>query len=169
LQKWPVALATVKTMKIPSLLVVAGFAIGLALPTFAQQKDTVDPKIIEQLREEDKNFEEEYNKHDATVVTTLYTEEAVFETPNGTFNGREAIEGLYQKVYFERNHSKDHITTVGEITEAGDETRAIGVWSDTFEEIGTIHANGTYLWVLVHDGDSWKISKSRFEITNEEH
>src|SRR5438876_8305394 len=37
-----------ETMKIRLLLALAGFAIGFVLPTFAQQKDTVDPRIIQQ-------------------------------------------------------------------------------------------------------------------------
>jgi ketosteroid isomerase-like protein len=155
-------------MKIRLVVALAGLAITFTAPVFAQQKDTVDPQITEQVRALAK-YDEAFNRNDANAVTTLYTEDAVFETPNGTFSGREDIEGLYRKIYFERNHSKDHLTTVGEITEAGDETRATGTWSDTFEEIGTIHANGTYSWVLIHDGDSWKIRKSTFDISNERH
>jgi hypothetical protein len=34
-------------MKIRCLLALVGSAIGFALPTFAQQKDTVDPQIAE--------------------------------------------------------------------------------------------------------------------------
>jgi hypothetical protein len=37
------------TMKIHHLLVIVGMAIGFALPAFAQQKDTVDPQVSEQL------------------------------------------------------------------------------------------------------------------------
>jgi len=60
-------------MKVRLLLALVGLAISLPFPTFAQQKDTVDPKIIEQLREEDKNFEEAYNKHDAAALAAFYT------------------------------------------------------------------------------------------------
>ena len=35
-------------MKIRSLLALAGLAISFAVPTFAQQKDTVDPRIAQQ-------------------------------------------------------------------------------------------------------------------------
>jgi hypothetical protein len=37
-------------MKIRLLLALAGLAIGFAVPTFAQQKDTPDPKIAQQIR-----------------------------------------------------------------------------------------------------------------------
>src|SRR5271165_6863154 len=81
-----------ETMKIRLVVALAGLAIGFNLPTFAQQKDTVDPKIVEQLREEDKNFEEAYNKHDAAAIAALFTDDAVLVTPHGTFTGRAAIE-----------------------------------------------------------------------------
>jgi hypothetical protein len=37
-------------MKTRSLLILAGLAISFALPTLAQQKDTVDPKTDQQIR-----------------------------------------------------------------------------------------------------------------------
>jgi ketosteroid isomerase-like protein len=83
-------------MKIRLPLALVSSAISFALSAFAQQKDTVDPKIIEQLQEEDKNFEEAYNKHDAAAIAALFTEEAVLVTPHGTFTGRAAIEKKYE-------------------------------------------------------------------------
>jgi hypothetical protein len=58
-------------MKIRLVVALVGLAISFAAPTFAQQKDTVDPQVVEQLREEDKNFEEAYNKHDAAAIASL--------------------------------------------------------------------------------------------------
>ena len=63
-------------------------------------------------------------------------------------------------------HSKNVLTVVNKLdSTSGDEVRATGTWSDTFEEAGTIHANGNYAWVLVHEGDTWRIRKSIFDIT----
>jgi len=103
-------------MKIHCLLALAGIAIGLILPTFAQQKDTVDPKIIEQLQEEDKNFEEAYNKHDAAAIAALFTDEAVLVTPHGTFTGRAAIEKKYEQEDFETYNGSDMVSTTERIT-----------------------------------------------------
>ena len=36
-------------MKIPLAVALVGFVISFAVPAFAQQKETVDPQIIEQL------------------------------------------------------------------------------------------------------------------------
>src|ERR1700733_7160481 len=126
-------------MKIHCLLALAGLEIGFTVPTVAQQKDTVDPQIAEEARALAAKYDDAFNRNDAAAVAALYTEDAVFETPNGTFTSREDIEGLYRKIYFERNHSKDHVTTVDEVPGADDDIRASGAGMDTFEEIGTIH------------------------------
>ena len=62
-------------MKIRLLLALAGFAIGFALPTFAQ--DTVDPKTVQEIRALTAKFNEAFNKHDPAAVAALYTEDAV--------------------------------------------------------------------------------------------
>jgi ketosteroid isomerase-like protein len=51
-----------------------------------------------------------FNKNDAPAVAALYNEDAVFETPSGTFIGRQAIEKEYAKNYFEEHHSTDLVT-----------------------------------------------------------
>jgi hypothetical protein len=62
----------------PLVVLLLVSVIGISAPSFAQRKDTVDPKIVEQLQEEDKNFEEAYNKHDAAAVAALFTDDAVW-------------------------------------------------------------------------------------------
>jgi uncharacterized protein (TIGR02246 family) len=107
-------------------------------------------------------------RDDAAAVATLYTEDAVFKTPNGTFNGRQVIEELFAKHYFEESHSRNAVTTVKKVIADGNEVRATGTWSDTFEgaSSGTLNADGTFSWVLVQEGDTWRIRGSTFEITN---
>ena len=63
------------------------------------------------------------------------------------------------------------VTVVNEAIAAGNEVHAAGTWSDTFEEpsTGTIHAEGTYSWVLLHEGDTWRIRESTYDITNMRH
>jgi ketosteroid isomerase-like protein len=48
------------------------------LPTFAQQKDTVDPKLAQQIRALAAKFDEAYNKNDAATVAAPYTDDAVY-------------------------------------------------------------------------------------------
>jgi ketosteroid isomerase-like protein len=84
-------------MKLHLIIALAGSAIGLTLPAFAQQKDTVNPKIAQQIRALASKYDAAFNRDDAAAVATLYTEDVVFKTPNGTFNGRQAIEELFAK------------------------------------------------------------------------
>ena len=158
-------------MKMRLLLALVGLAVSFAPPAFAQPKDKVDPETARQVRALASNYDAAFNRQDAVTVAGLYAEDAVFNTPEGTFQGRQAIEELYAKHYFGEVHSKNVVTVVNEAIAAGNEVRVIGTWSDTFEEpsTGTIHAEGTYSWVLVHDVDTWRIRKSTYDITNMRH
>jgi hypothetical protein len=69
-------------MKIRLLGVLVGFVVGFASPTFAQQKDTVDPKVDEQIGALAVKFDAAINKHDAAAVAALYTENGI--NPWGT-------------------------------------------------------------------------------------
>jgi hypothetical protein len=73
-------------------------------------------------------------------------------TPHGTLSGRQAIAKDYAERVFQRYQCHNYIRK-------GDRVSATGTWSDTFEEIGTIDADNTYSWALVHEGDTWKIRR----------
>jgi len=156
------------TMKIRLLLTFVELALGFVSPSFAEQEDKVDPQIAVQIRALASKYDAAFNRNDAAAVAALYTEDVVFKTPNGTFNGRQAIEQLFAKHYFEESHSRNAVTTVEEAIADGNEVRATGRWSDTFVDAssGTLNADGTFSWVLVHEGDTWRIRESSFDITN---
>jgi hypothetical protein len=65
-------------VKIRLLLAIAGLAISFALPTFAQQKETVDPKIIEQLNAISKKVDEAVNNNDAAAYAARFTRRTPF-------------------------------------------------------------------------------------------
>ena len=155
------------TMKIRLLLTFVELALGFVSPSFAEQEDKVDPQIAVQIRALASKYDAAFNRNDAAAVAALYTEDVVFKTPNGTFNGRQAIEQLFAKHYFEESHSRNAVTTVEEAIADGNEERATGRWSDTFEASSeTLNADGTFSWVLVHEADTWRIRGSTFEIIN---
>jgi uncharacterized protein (TIGR02246 family) len=155
-------------LRIRFLLALLGLTISFAPPAFAQQKDTVDAETAQQVRALASNYDAAFNRQDAVAVAALYAENAAFNAPEGTFHGRQAIEELYAKRYFGEAHSRNVVTVVNEVIAAGNEVRATGTWSDTFEEpsTGIIHAEGTYSWVLLHEDDSWRILESTYDITN---
>jgi uncharacterized protein (TIGR02246 family) len=155
-------------MKIPFVIALVGLTISFAPPALAQQNDTVDGQSAQQVRALASSYDAAFNRQDAVTIAGLYAEDAVFNTPEGTFHCRQVIEELYAKHYFGEVHSKNVVTVVNEAFAAGNELRATGTWSDTFEEpsAGTIHAEGTYSWVLFHEGDTWRIRESTYDITN---
>ena len=79
-------------MKIRSLIALAGLVIGFTVPTFAQEKETVDPQIRQQLDALAKKFDEASNKADAAALAALFTQDAVEVAPEGLVYGRQALE-----------------------------------------------------------------------------
>ena len=67
-------------MKTRLLGALVGLAISFTLPTFAQEKETVDPKILEQLDAGNKKFGEAFNNNDAAAVAAFFTEDAIWVT-----------------------------------------------------------------------------------------
>jgi hypothetical protein len=77
-------------MKIRLLLALTGLAIGFVLPTFAQQKDTLDLRIVQQrdllgipdalaiFGELSGKLDDAYNNKDAEAAAALFTEDARF-------------------------------------------------------------------------------------------
>jgi hypothetical protein len=51
-------------MKIRLVIAPLGLTISFALLTLAQQKDTVDPKIVQQIRALAVKYDEAFNEHD---------------------------------------------------------------------------------------------------------
>ena len=78
-------------------LVVAlvGLTISFALPAFAQQTNTVDPKLREALDAFLKKEDETYLNGDAAALAALYTEDAVLVNDSGPFTvGRLSRNGM---------------------------------------------------------------------------
>jgi hypothetical protein len=57
------------------VVVLVGLATGFAVSTVAQQKDTVDPKIEQQIRALASKYDDAFNRNDAPAVTALYKED----------------------------------------------------------------------------------------------
>jgi hypothetical protein len=77
-------------MKIRLLLALAWLAIGVDAPTFAQQTSaSVSEQDRQQIDASGNKIAEAFNKNDATAVAALWTEDAVWVTPEGVFSGRQ--------------------------------------------------------------------------------
>ena len=61
----------------PFILTFAGLAIGFAAPALAQEQNSVDPEVRQQIEAVTKRREEAYNKHDAAAWAAFYTQDAI--------------------------------------------------------------------------------------------
>lgn len=148
------------------LCALAGLAISFALPTFAQQKDTVDPKTAEQIRALAAKFDETYNKSDPVAVAAFYTADGDFVTPLGTYHGRQDIEKRYADYEFGIWHDDNLVETIDQVIAIGNDVRAVGRFSVIEHESATaIHFQGRFSWVLVREGDTWKIRSITYELS----
>ncbi len=142
-------------MKMPLLITIAGLAIGFAVPALAQEKDSVDPEVRQQIEAVLVNYDEAFNKHDAAATAALYTQDAAEVwsgwSAGGLAEGQQAIE---------KRHAVNFASTPGrlshkllEVQAIGNEICAISQWS-----IPPVDTKGHYdVRIYVRDGDTWKI------------
>jgi hypothetical protein len=76
-------------MKIRLLLALAGLAIGFAAPILAQEENTVDPEVLQQIEAVYTKYDEAYNKNDAAAIAALFTQDAlqVWQGSDGRWHG----------------------------------------------------------------------------------
>jgi ketosteroid isomerase-like protein len=155
-----------KAMKNRLVVILVGWAIGVAVPTFAQQKDTVDPKIAQEINALGK-LAEAINKNDPVAVAAVFTEDAVCVTPQGPIYGREAIKEHYADVFKQFQLSNDvpkaDQNSPHKIGTAGNEVWETGEWSCNFRDSDggrTTQNRGYYSAVYIRDGDTWKLGRS---------
>jgi uncharacterized protein (TIGR02246 family) len=140
-------------MKIRTVVILLGLAISFALPISAQQKDTVDPEVRQQIEAVAAKFDEAYNKHDAAAVAALFTPDAVevfrWGTEGGAAVGQQAIKKRYE--------SEASESSATNMTHKLVEVYAIGDDICAFGEYSVMMWKDKYLVIFVRDADTWKI------------
>ena len=118
-------------MKIHSVVILVGLAISFALTTFAQQKDTGGPRIVQQrdllggsqgadeFNELHEALDEAYKKNAAAAVAALFTKGALLVGPDGVFSGRQDIERRYADTFrqspiidFNSTYGRSHLNAI---------------------------------------------------------
>jgi uncharacterized protein (TIGR02246 family) len=147
-------------MKIYLLLALLASAISLTVPALAQQ--TVDPQIAQQIREVVTKWDDAFNRSAPGALAALYTDDAVKVTVHGTFHGREAIAKDFAEHDFGRYQSKNYVRKGDRIIAGGNDVRVTGKWKCAFHDTDgkDKHIDGHYSWILVREGNSWKIRKA---------
>ena len=150
-------------MKTRLLFALVGLALSFALPTYAQQTNTPDPKLRERLISRFKALTDALDKNDAAAVAANYAAEgAILVTPYGQFWGRQAIEHWYAEL-FEDVQSSNNLVTVDEdsphtLCTAGNELWATGKWSQTLKgHKGSTEVKGYWSAIAALEGDDCNI------------
>jgi uncharacterized protein (TIGR02246 family) len=114
-------------------------------------------------------YDETFSKHDTAALAALFTKDGVFVSANdGTFHGRQAIE-KYEADNYRRWHPSDLVHAVDQLIAVGNDVRAVGKYGCAVNETDgrSKHIVGHYSWVLVREGDTWKIHKEEIASSNE--
>jgi ketosteroid isomerase-like protein len=156
-------------MKIRLVVALAGLAISLALPTFAQQTNTPDPQLRQVADALSKKFDDAWNNNDASALAALFTKDAVLVNNTGPIYGRDAIEKMYADL-FQKVRFSDHIAKPDQysphiIGTTGNEMWWNGEWNVTVQgQTGDpIQTKGYWTSIVVRDGDAWR---DRMQIWN---
>ena len=138
-------------MKIRLLFTLVGLAISFALPTFAQEQNTVDPAVRQQIEALSLKFVEAHNKHEAAAMAGLFTQDAVQIldwSGGGTFFGRETIE---------KNLAVNFASSPPETVDKLVQMYAIGDVISATSEWTAGPWKGYSVKIYVRDADTWKI------------
>jgi ketosteroid isomerase-like protein len=137
-------------MRVHALLTLVGLAIGFAVPTFAQQKGTVDLEVRQQIEAVSMKFQEAFNNRDATTIGETLTEDAVeVRSWQGLASGRQAQEKRFE-ADFAGNPGK-MVNTILALYPIGN---AICQIADSV--VGAFKAQTVTIYV--RDGGTWKAS-----------
>ena len=83
-------------MKTRLLLTLISLAVSPVVSAIAQEQNTVDPEVRQQIEASIMKADEGFNKSDAAACTAVYTQDAVevlaWETAGGAATGQQAIE-----------------------------------------------------------------------------
>ena len=142
-------------MRIRSLLTLVGFAVGFAAPAIAQEQNTIDPEVRQQIEAVLAKYEDAYNKNDAAAIAALYTADAAevfneYTAGGGSACGREAIQQTYAG-QFASSPLKLSFKLV-QVYAIGDDVCAVSEFSRQLRS-----GKGYNAKILVREPDGWKI------------
>ena len=143
-------------MKLRLLPAIAGLASCLLLPSIAEEQNTIDPAVRQQIEAAVLKYQEACNNYDAAATAALFTLDAVevvgseMADAGSLASGREAIEKRYA-AHFASSPSKSSLKLV-QVYAIGSEVCAISERSHGFR-VG----KGYLATIYVREADDWKI------------
>jgi hypothetical protein len=133
------------------LLTLAVSVIGLALPALAQENNTVNPELHQQIEAALKKHEEAYNEYDAAAFAAGFTQYAIEMAGGGVAWGRQEIEKRY--VADLASHPTKQSFKLVHVYPIGSDT-CVAV-SEFFHY--NTQTKGHYAAIYLREGDTWKI------------
>jgi uncharacterized protein (TIGR02246 family) len=137
----------------------SGVGHWLCVPALAQEQNTVDPEVRQQIEAVATQFVEAYNKHDAAAVAALYTEDAIglYDRVSGDLLvGREAIEKDFAGQFAS---SMQVVRKTVQMYSVDDRIVLISEYS-----VGI--SNGHSVSIYFRDADTWKIRMQFVTVTH---
>ena len=132
-------------------------AIGVAAPALAQEQNTVDPEIRQQIEAVTKRREEAYNKYDAAAWAAFYTQDGIdvwsFLSEGGAAVGLPAILKRYEAEF--ASYPAKQSFKVVQVYAIGNEICAIMEFTHHH-----LYGKGHAVLIYVHDADDWKVRLS---------
>jgi ketosteroid isomerase-like protein len=139
-------------MKNRLLLGLVGLAITLVVSARAQEQNTLDPEVRQQIEALIEEHAHAVNKNDTPAIAALYTQDAVqirsWESDGGTVSGQQAIEKRFAVEL--ASSPGEYVDKLVQVYPVGDEISAVSQWS---WGIG----KGYYARIYIRDADNWKI------------
>jgi hypothetical protein len=141
-------------MKIRLVVALVGLAISFAVPTFAQEENTVDPEVRQQIEATYNKRIDALNKQDAAAVAALYTQDAVLVNATGfgdaLVSGQEAIKKEFENILSAGNPISD--ARILEMYPVGN-NEICAITEFIWEHHQLLHA----VTIYVRDADEWKV------------
>ena len=132
---------------------LVGLALGFAVPVLAQEQNTVDPEVRQQIEAVVMKYEEAYNKSDAAGCAALYSQDGLsvvsWESAGGATSGQQAIEKRAAAML--ASSPAKLVRKLIQVYPVGDEICAISEFDHTLGKKGYCVA------VYVRELDEWKI------------
>ena len=140
-------------MKKHLLPTLAVLAIGFALPAFAQEQNTVDPEVRQQIEALIAKQDEAFSKNDAAGCTAEYTQDAIevwsWETGGGAAISQQAIE-IRAALRLRLNPAK-RVRELVQVYSVGDQICAISEFDHPSGK------KGHCVEIYVRELDEWKV------------
>jgi ketosteroid isomerase-like protein len=160
-------------MKVSLVVALMGLSISFALPTSAQQTNTPDPQIVQQVHAIDKQSDQAFLKGDAAALAALCKEDAVLVNDTGAVYGRQAIEkyyaALFQTLHYFSHHTTCDPTSPHSVGTDGNGVWETGEWSCAIaprgEDCGPHQLMGHFASFKVREGETWKVQMVIYKLT----